>query len=237
MTTDVSLPNWQHPDSPVSEGERLYKSIYEAIRASTLWDETLFFITYDEHGGFFDHVAPPQTGVPAPDGVVGQNGFMFDRLGIRIPAVAISPLIPANTVIHTPPKDQSPSPTSQYDATSIIATVNKIFGITDHMHARDQWAGTFEHIFSNPTPRTDCPMTLPDVPPAPADLLLKQHKLPLNEHLKIQVQFYCKFNGHPAGCGKDINNQYDASVFISSEASKFMKNLKKENAILTHESL
>jgi phospholipase C len=243
-TTHVTLPTWQHPDAPVSEGERLYKKIYESLRASTVWNDTLFMITYDEHGGFYDHVTPPQTGVPPPDGVVAPNGFKFDRLGIRIPTLAISPLIPAKTVVHEPPKPQSPYPSSQYDATSIMATVNKIFGITEHMHARDAWSGTFEHLFTLNTPRDDCPMTFPDVPPAPAHLLERQHKLPLNEHLQIQVEFFCKFNNHPPeeNCGRNIKNQYDASVFIEDEVKKFLgefhpsvRNAKINNVVKENE--
>jgi phospholipase C len=239
-----TLPSWQHPDAPVSEGERLYKKIYESLRASKVWNDTLFMITYDEHGGFYDHVAPPQTGVPPPDGVVAPNGFKFDRLGIRIPTLAISPLIPAKTVVHQPPKAQSPFPSSQYDATSIMSTVNKIFGIKDHMHARDAWSGTFEHLFTLDTPRDDCPMTLPDVPPTPAHLIERQYQLPLNEHLEIQVEFFCKFNNHPPeeNCGKNIKNQYEAGLFIVDEVKKFLgefhpsvRNAKVNNVVKENE--
>ena len=66
--------------------------MYEALRASPQWNETLFLITYDEHGGFYDHVAPPDQGVPG-DGQVASNGFSFDQLGVRIPTIAISPWI------------------------------------------------------------------------------------------------------------------------------------------------
>lgn len=51
---DKILPTWQHPDASIAEGERLIKSVYEALRASPIWNETLFVITYDEHGGFMD---------------------------------------------------------------------------------------------------------------------------------------------------------------------------------------
>jgi len=225
MLTHTTLPNWQHPDSPVSEGERLFKSIYEALRNSSLWNDVAFIITYDEHGGFFDHVSPPQDGIPNPDGVIAHNGFKYDRLGVRVPTVVISPLIPAKTVVHEPPQAQAPKPTSQYDSTSIMATANKIFGISDNMKARDAWAGTFEHIFSLDSPRTDCPLTLPVVPEAPAHYLQRQHQLPLNEHLAIQVEFYCRYNNHPRSenCGKNITNQLEASIFISAEVEKFMK--------------
>jgi phospholipase C len=61
MTTvgGTKLPSWQHPDASVLEGEKLIKQVYEAIRSSPVWEETLFIITYDEHGGFYDHVNPP----------------------------------------------------------------------------------------------------------------------------------------------------------------------------------
>jgi hypothetical protein len=54
------------------------------------------------------------------------------------------------------------------------------------------------------------------------EALKRQRSLPLNDHLKIQVDFYCKFNGHGPDCGKDITNQYEASLFIVEEAKKFM---------------
>ena len=52
-------------------------------------------ITYDEHGGFYDHVATPVKGVPNPDGIVGPHPyyFRFDRLGVRVPTFIISPWI------------------------------------------------------------------------------------------------------------------------------------------------
>ena len=58
----------QHPECSVLEGERLIKSVYETLRASSIWNDLLFIVNYDEHGGFFDHVSPPMTNVPNPDG-------------------------------------------------------------------------------------------------------------------------------------------------------------------------
>lgn len=85
--------NDQHPDHSVREGERLMKNVYEALRKSPKWNETLFIITYDEHGGFYDHVSPPQEGVPSPDGKDNIYGFDFKRLGLRVPTILISPWI------------------------------------------------------------------------------------------------------------------------------------------------
>lgn len=78
------------------------KNVYEALRNGPKWNETLFIITYDEHGGFYDHVHPPQNGVPNPDGKKNSDGFNFDRLGIRVPTIAISPWIEKGVLIKEP---------------------------------------------------------------------------------------------------------------------------------------
>ena len=71
----------QHPDHDVSIGDQLIKDVYDAVRASPLWEKTALIITYDEHGGFFDHVSPPE-GVPSPDGISSTDDpFDFTRLG------------------------------------------------------------------------------------------------------------------------------------------------------------
>ena len=102
-------------------GEQLYKAVYEALRAGPKWNETLFVLTYDEHGGFYDHVPPPQHGVPPPAdrytsrGSYPDRGFKFDRLGVRIPTILASPWIPKGGVlVGEPPAAQKPTPTSQY---------------------------------------------------------------------------------------------------------------------------
>jgi len=219
MTSTTGPPTWQHPDSSLTEGERLIKSVYETIRSSKLWESTELVITYDEHGGFYDHVAPPQTGIPPPDNVYANNGFRFDRLGIRVPTVVISPWIRKGTIVHEPEKQNS-----HFDATAIIATGNKLFGVKDHLTNRDKWVGTFDYLFNElESPRTDCLEELPELPPYTVEQLKEQHALPLNDHLQIQVDFYCKFNHHTdKNCGKDIHNQWEASVFITKEAQVFM---------------
>lgn len=93
MDTPAGPANDQHPDHDASAGDRLIKDIYEAIRAGPAWNKTAFIITYDEHGGFFDHVPPP-TGVPNPDGLNSTDDpFDFTRLGVRVPFVVVSPWV------------------------------------------------------------------------------------------------------------------------------------------------
>ncbi|KAK7400945.1 hypothetical protein VNO78_12254 [Psophocarpus tetragonolobus] len=154
--------NDDHPSHDVYEGQMFVKEVYETLRASPQWNETLFLITYDEHGGFYDHVPTPVRGVPSPDGIVGPEpfNFTFDRLGVRVPTIAISPWIQKGTVVHGP--NGSPTPTSEYEHSSISATVKKIFNLPSFLTKRDAWAGTFEGIVQTMTqPRTDCPETLP----------------------------------------------------------------------------
>ncbi|CAO2142210.1 unnamed protein product [Urochloa humidicola] len=153
--------NDDHPSHDVANGQRLVKEVYEALRSSPQWNEILFVITYDEHGGFFDHVPTPIEGVPSPDGIVSAApiNFAFDRLGVRVPAMFISPWIERGTVIHRP---LGPEPTSQYEHSSIPATVKKIFNLNEFLTKRDAWAGTFESVLTRTTPRTDCPETLPE---------------------------------------------------------------------------
>ena len=68
--------------------------VYENFRKSKYWENTLFLITYDEHGGFWDHVHPPIDAVnPNPAIPSFPDKFDFSRLGPRVPTILISPWI------------------------------------------------------------------------------------------------------------------------------------------------
>ncbi|XP_054785129.1 non-specific phospholipase C3-like [Prosopis cineraria] len=158
----LSIPgNDDHPSHDVSKGQNFIKEVYESLRSGPQWNEMLFVIIYDEHGGFFDHVPTPVTGVPSPDGIVGPDPFkfQFDRLGVRVPALFISPWIEPGTVLHEP---SGPEATSHYEHSSVLGTVKKIFNLPEFLTKRDAWAGTFEVLLTRSTPRTDCPVTLPE---------------------------------------------------------------------------
>ncbi|XP_068309322.1 non-specific phospholipase C6-like [Pyrus communis] len=158
--------NDDHPSHDVANGQRLVKDVYETLRASPQWNETLLVITYDEHGGFFDHVQTPYVNVPNPDGNSGPAPyfFKFDRLGVRVPTIMVSPWIKKGTVMSGP---QGPTPNSEFEHSSIPATIKKIFNLNSNfLTHRDAWAGTFEQVVGQlSSPRTDCPVTLPDVVP------------------------------------------------------------------------
>jgi phospholipase C len=113
--------NSQHPNYDVSKGEQFLHDVYYTLFKSKLWASTLLIVTYDEHGGCYDHVPPPMNAVP-PDNSVGEDGFDFKRFGLRVPTILISPLIPAGTVYRAPGA-------TPFDHTSILATLEKRFGI------------------------------------------------------------------------------------------------------------
>ncbi|XP_062014940.1 non-specific phospholipase C1 [Rosa rugosa] len=156
--------NDDHPSHDVARGQRFVKEVYETLRKSPQWKEMALLITYDEHGGFYDHVPTPISGVPSPDGITGPDPFYFrfDRLGVRVPTILVSPWIEKGTVIHEP---TGPTPHSQFEHSSIPATVKKLFNLkSNFLTKRDAWAGTFENYFYlRDTPRDDCPETLPEV--------------------------------------------------------------------------
>ena len=139
----------QHPDHDVSEGETLILQVYNHIRSNAdTWNSTLLVIVYDEHGGLFDHIAPPSINVPNPDGHNSSNPFFaFDRLGVRVPAVLVSPYIEAGTII-----------TDVFDHSSLIATARKVFlgsgWENKFLTKRDQAANTFEAALTRATPRS-----------------------------------------------------------------------------------
>ncbi|KAJ9146793.1 hypothetical protein P3X46_029019 [Hevea brasiliensis] len=157
---DVELfpANDDHPSHDVSLGQKFVKEVYETLRASPQWKEMALLITYDEHGGFYDHVPTPVSGVPNPDGIIGPDPFYFrfDRLGVRVPTILVSPWIEKGTVIHKP---VGPSPHSQFEHSSVPATVKKLFNLkSNFLTKRDAWAGTFEdYFYVRDTPRDDCP--------------------------------------------------------------------------------
>jgi phospholipase C len=146
--------------SDVRAGEALLHQIYSAIRASGTVEgsnamNTMLLVTFDEHGGIFDHVPPPAA-TPPGDGAKGEMDFGFDRLGVRVPAIAISAYTAKNTVIHDPMHHGS-----------VISTLTTKFGL-DPLTARDDGAPTIDNATNLTTPRdpTTWPQTTPQYVPA-----------------------------------------------------------------------
>lgn len=144
-----------HPGADLVPGEKALNEIYEALRAGPAWNETLLVITFDEHGGIFDHASPPYAANPWPNDVV--DGFRYDVMGVRVPTVLVSPWIEEKTVFRSPTD-------VAYDATSFMATLLHWFGIPQSRWAvgeRVQQAPTFEGVFQRTSPRSDAPSLTP----------------------------------------------------------------------------
>jgi phospholipase C len=171
----------QHPLDDVTRGERLLKEIYEAVRNSPHWMTSVLVVMYDEHGGFYDHVAPPPA-VPPGDTFAPESnlhGFRFDQLGVRVPAVIVSPHVRRGVIDHT-----------VYDHTSLLATVEQLFGL-EPLTRRDATAARFDHLFTATNPREDAPTRLPDpaesgVPDCEDETLLQKLGSDL-EHMPIEL--------------------------------------------------
>jgi phospholipase C len=148
-------PNDDHAPADIADGQELVLAVYHALADGPLWDKTLLIIFYDEHGGFFDHVPPPE----APD----DDPQMFGRYGVRIPALVVSPWAEPGTVCHT-----------LLDHTSIIKTILLRFcpsalyrphqheGLLSRLHlpghphypgTRVAWANDLGELLTRTTPR------------------------------------------------------------------------------------
>ncbi|MGD8327710.1 MAG: alkaline phosphatase family protein [Sphingomonadales bacterium] len=223
--------NDQHPSSQKTEGqagtvllgEHLIADIYNAIKNSSYRDDVLFIITHDEHGGCFDHVAPPAA-VPPASNQKGQDDFTFNRLGIRVPMVMISSRILENSIINTP-----------CDHTSFLATLSDKWGLPA---LTNRAASAFSIADVMQKRMTSSLRTWPDVHPVPipeshANIDLSGH--PLNGlqrsiltgavalHFKDQLE------------SDDFKEWINRAILINTvdDALNFIKDLK----CLNHETV
>ncbi|MEU8031288.1 alkaline phosphatase family protein [Streptomyces sp. NPDC049099] len=142
--------NSQHPNYDVALGEQLIHDVYYALRSGPDWAGTLLVITYDEHGGCYDHIPPPSDAEP-PDQAVGEFGFDFTRFGVRVPTVLVSPLIEPGTVFRVP------NGSTPLDHTSLLKTVEERWGL-DSLTARDRNAPGIGAVLTLGQPRDDDPL-------------------------------------------------------------------------------
>nr|MDJ0828157.1 alkaline phosphatase family protein [Rhodobacter sp.] len=220
--------NSQHAPYDVRYGEHLIADVYDALRKSDIWEQTLLVVTYDEHGGFFDHVYPPDQGILPPDHfsspteidrknfgyMFNKNGrpkpqyaFNFDRLGCRVPTVLVSPWLEAGMV-----------ESSRLQHTSLLATVRRMWGLRPvPLTAREGQAASFDHLLeTRDSPRKDCPKKIPrpDLPERSLSAALDQPLSPVQQEVFDQVQ---QLTGHPDS-GKPVAvpaTQREASKYIA----------------------
>jgi phospholipase C len=139
--------NDDHPPSDLLAGQDLVLRVFHALRTSPSWERTLLIVTYDEHGGFYDHVQPPAGADEHPE---------FRRLGLRVPALVMSPLVVAGSSSSALLDGDF-----HFDHTSIIKTILTRFcdadGEIPAMTARVQAANHLGHLLVDGPPRDGPP--------------------------------------------------------------------------------
>ena len=151
---DMHPPFWLHPHvaSSVLAGEVFIQEVYDAVRQGKHWDRTLLLITFDEHGGLYDHVPPPTNATPPDEPPIeGDHGFLFDRFGLRVPTIFVSPYIEEGTVVRA----EGDTP---FDHTSIIKTLCDRWDL-EGLTARDRAAPSFAPVLTRAAdqPRLETP--------------------------------------------------------------------------------
>ena len=170
--------NDQHPPADIRPGEQLIADIYNMIKGAKAFERILFIITYDEHGGCYDHVPPPNGAKnPDPNNAPGQDGFLFNRFGVRVPCVLVNPYIKPGLIAR--PEGYTP-----YDHTSIIKTVCNCFDLKGSLTARDAAAPDFSGVFTLDKPRTG---DIPTVKPLKWDPNGDEEKLNELHHLIVDI--------------------------------------------------
>ena len=119
----VELPplgNCDGPPADVALGQELVRRIVEAVVAGPAWEKTMLVIVYDEHGGFYDHVPPPTAVKVSDDSPIA-------TLGVRVPAIVVSPWVGAGAVFGHDGDPAAGSTTLHFDHTSIVKTIARRF--------------------------------------------------------------------------------------------------------------
>lgn len=190
----VQDPNDEHPPHDVIAGEQFLFQIWQAVSSSRLWPRTLLLITYDEHGGTYDHVMPPwRAACPDSASNPGDEGFTFNRFGVWVPMVAVSPWIEAGTVFRSDSASSVP-----YDHTSVLATLRAWLGIPgDKMltSKRIAAAPNLSQLATLPNARTEPP----NIPSPPRQIKPTDMALPPNKLQRSLVSAEAVRRGHDPG--------------------------------------
>lgn len=138
-------------------GERALNEIYQALSSNPkIWAKTLLVVTFDKNGGLFDHVPAPYARKPWPNDLA--DGFEFDLMGPRVPAIFASPRIKPNTMLRSPDGQA-------FDSTSFAATLLNWYGVSQQtwgLGDRITSVPTFESVFTEHEPRKTVPkLTVP----------------------------------------------------------------------------
>ncbi len=172
------VPNDQHPPHNMIYGEQLIAAVYNAVRRAPTWPQTLLIVTYDEHGGCFDHVAPPAA---VPPGGPYPDGFAFDRYGVRVPAIIISPYVAPGSIIR--PGHSNGSPWYPFDHCSVQATLHRIFDLGAPLTPRVAAAPDLLEALTLDAPKNHGPEQVSAEQRLPSAAEVRaHHRLPRNRH-------------------------------------------------------
>jgi len=152
LAASPQVENDEHPPSNVQVGQKFVADAINGLMASTAWTSTAFFLSYDEHGGFYDHVVPPAATAPdniPPNLATGDPPGGFDQYGVRVPAVVVSPYAKSHFVSHV-----------VHDHTSILRFIEYRFGMPS-LTNRDLAADPMLEFFDFNSPPFVTPPSLP----------------------------------------------------------------------------
>lgn len=146
---NVGVPNGQsdeHPPANPQQGQRFVARVVDAVMKGPKWSKTVLIITYDEHGGFYDSVPPPQNACE-PDELrpMGDDARRFDHYGFRTPLIVVSPFARRGYVSHEP-----------VDHTAVTRFVELRFGLPA-LTARDANMWPLLDMFDFTKPDTSVP--------------------------------------------------------------------------------
>jgi phospholipase C len=146
-------PNDDHPPLPVGPGQAFLRDVYEAVTSNPArWAKTVMIVTYDEHGGFFDHVPPLPIPTEPPPGVKYDR---FETTGVRVPAFVVSPLVEPASVYK-----------QNLDHTSILQFLAEMFGDGDYSpdvrRRQDARIGSVSDVLTRTQPLPVAKMPAPE---------------------------------------------------------------------------
>jgi phospholipase C len=177
--------NDDHPPADVRMGQAFIASVYQALAQSPQWDRCLLVVTYDEHGGFFDHVPPPTTVDPNPG---------FEQLGFRVPTMVIGPFVRRGCAVST-----------QLDHVSIVSTVTRRFGLeplNERVTATNDLSSCIDPTFlDDPQP----PSPLP-----PMRVKRPRPRAIASDEAVAQKELVAYFDAHPLPPALDRRTELDA---------------------------
>ncbi len=178
--------NDDHPPHSTPRAQRLLANVYNAIRRNdALWKSTLLVVLYDEHGGFYDHAEPPAA-VPPDE---HHDEYAFDRLGVRVPALLISPWVERG-VVH-----------DEFDHTSLLRYLSDKWSLGPLTERVRKAKSIADAIRKTGQPRSDTPesiavpvlaatMTAAALPKgAAADMTASELAEPVNDFQRSLIVF------------------------------------------------